>query len=70
MAQRRGSDQAEVSKTIIMDDAEEDVLAYMAFPKEHRARLHSTDKIDKCFPARHSIFFRRGRPRGEARRIG
>ncbi|APG86888.1 hypothetical protein SAMCCGM7_pB0173 (plasmid) [Sinorhizobium americanum CCGM7] len=42
----------------------------MAFPKEHRTKLHSTDKIDKRFPARHGILFRRGRPRGEARRIG
>jgi transposase-like protein len=25
----------------IMDNAEEDVLAYMTFPKEHRAKLHS-----------------------------
>lgn len=28
-----------------MDDAEEDVLAYMTFPKEHRAKLHSTNPI-------------------------
>ena len=33
----------------IMDDAETDVLAYMTFPREHRAKLHSTDKIDKRF---------------------
>jgi transposase-like protein len=26
----------------LMDDAEPDVLAYMTFPKEHRAKLHST----------------------------
>ncbi|TCU25854.1 hypothetical protein EV129_1395, partial [Rhizobium azibense] len=31
--------------------AEEDVLAYMTFPKEHRAKLHSTDEIDKPFPS-------------------
>ena len=31
----------------IMDDAEPDVLAYMTFPKEHRAKLHSTDEMDK-----------------------
>jgi len=31
----------------IMDDAEPVVLAYMTFPKEHRAKLHSTDEIDK-----------------------
>lgn len=31
----------------IMDDAEEDVLAYMTFPKEHRAKLHSTNLIER-----------------------
>jgi transposase-like protein len=31
----------------LLDAAEEDVLAYMTFPKEHRAKLHSTDAIDK-----------------------
>ena len=31
----------------IMDDTEEDVLAYMAFPKEHRAKLHSTNPIER-----------------------
>ena len=30
-----------------MDEAEPDVLAYMTFPKEHRAKLHSTDEMDK-----------------------
>jgi putative transposase len=25
----------------IMDDAEQDVIAYMTFPKEHRAKLQS-----------------------------
>ncbi|ESY29086.1 IS256 family transposase [Mesorhizobium sp. LNJC391B00] len=30
----------------IMDDAEPDVLAYMTFPKEHRAKLHSTNPIE------------------------
>ncbi len=28
-----------------MDAAEPDVLAYMTFPKEHRAKLHSTNPI-------------------------
>jgi putative transposase len=27
----------------LMDDAEPDVLAYMGFPVEHRAKLHSTN---------------------------
>jgi putative transposase len=31
----------------IMDDAEQDVLAYMTFPKEHRAKLHSTNPIER-----------------------
>ena len=26
----------------LMDGAEEDVLAYMTFPQQHRAKLHST----------------------------
>lgn len=31
----------------MMDEAEEDVLAYMTFPKEHRAKLHSTNPIER-----------------------
>ncbi|AVC45485.1 transposase, Mutator family protein (plasmid) [Rhizobium leguminosarum bv. viciae] len=31
----------------IIDDSEEDVLAYMTFPKEHRAKLHSTNPIER-----------------------
>jgi hypothetical protein len=34
----------------LMDAAEHDVLAYMDFPREHRAKIHSTDEIDKTFP--------------------
>ena len=30
-----------------MDDAEHDVLAYMTFPKEHRAKLHSNNPIER-----------------------
>src|SRR4029434_8943264 len=30
----------------IMDDAEPDVLAYMTFPKEHRATLHSINPVE------------------------
>ncbi len=30
-----------------MDTAEDDVLAFMSYPKEHRAKLHSTDALDK-----------------------
>lgn len=31
----------------LMDDAEHDVLASMPFPKEHRAKLHSTNPIER-----------------------
>lgn len=30
-----------------MDDAEPDVLAYMSFPAQHRAKLHSTNPIER-----------------------
>ena len=30
-----------------MHDAEQDVLAYMTFPKEHRAKLHSINPIER-----------------------
>ncbi|MBB4258054.1 transposase-like protein [Bradyrhizobium sp. CIR3A] len=32
-----------------MDEAEADVLAYMNVPAQHRAKLHSTDEMDKRF---------------------
>ena len=31
----------------LMDDAEQDVLAFMTFPKEHRAKIHSTNPIER-----------------------
>ncbi len=31
----------------IMDEAEHDVLAYMSFPKEHRAKLHSNNPMER-----------------------
>lgn len=31
----------------LMDEAEVDVLAYMAFPKEHRTKLHSTNPLER-----------------------
>jgi transposase-like protein len=31
----------------IMDDAEQDVLAYMTFPKQHWTKLHSTNPIER-----------------------
>ena len=30
-----------------MDDAEADVLAYMAFPSQHRTKLHSTNPLER-----------------------
>ena len=48
MAQCGGSDQAEIPKlATLMDDAENDVLAYMTFPKQHWAKLHSTNPIER-----------------------
>ena len=31
----------------LMDESEDDVLAYMSFPKEYRAKLHSTNPIER-----------------------
>ena len=31
----------------LMDDAEVDVLAYMGFPTQHRAKIHSTNPIER-----------------------
>ena len=31
----------------LMDQAEPDVLAYMTFPREHRAKLHSTNPLER-----------------------
>ena len=31
----------------LMHEAETDVLAYMSFPKEHRAKLHSTNPLER-----------------------
>ena len=30
-----------------MDDSEHDVLAYMAFPAQHRTKLHSTNPLER-----------------------
>jgi putative transposase len=32
---------------VFMDQAEPDVLAYMSFPPQHRAKLHSTNPIER-----------------------
>ena len=31
----------------MLDEAEQDVLAFMTFPKEHRAKIHSTNPIER-----------------------
>jgi putative transposase len=31
----------------MMDEAEPDVLAFMTFPKEHRAKIHSTNPLER-----------------------
>ena len=31
----------------LLDEAEQDVLAYMSFPKEHRAKIHSTNPLER-----------------------
>ena len=31
----------------LMDDAERDVLAFMTFPSEHRAKIHSTNPLQR-----------------------
>src|SRR5438552_5958446 len=31
----------------LMDQAEADVLAYMGFPAQHRAKLHSTNPLER-----------------------
>jgi putative transposase len=31
----------------LMDDSEHDVLAYMAFPTQHRTKLHSTNPLER-----------------------
>ena len=31
----------------LLDEAEEDVLAFMTFPKGHRAKIHSTNPIER-----------------------
>ena len=30
-----------------MDEAEDDVLAYMSFPTEHRSKIHSTNRLER-----------------------
>jgi putative transposase len=47
---RQGADQVRPKLpklAALLDAAEEDVLAYMSFPKEHRAKLHSTNPLER-----------------------
>src|SRR5262249_52611579 len=43
----------------LMDDSEHDVLAYMAFPSQHRIKLHSTNPLERLnkmgYPGRHRL---------------
>jgi putative transposase len=40
----------------LMDESEEDVLAYMAFPAQHRTKLHSTNPLERLNKgARHCL---------------
>ena len=34
-------------RAALMDDSEHDVLAYMAFPIQHRTKLHSTNPLER-----------------------
>ena len=36
-----------VSVAELMDSSEEDVLAYMAFPKEHRTQIHPASPLER-----------------------
>ena len=68
----------------LMDTAEDDVLAFMAFPREHRAKIHSTNPLERLngeikrrtdvvgiFPQQSSHHQPgRGHPAGAERRVG
>ena len=44
----QGMSKSTVSKLAdLMDESENDVLAYMAFPRQHRTKLHSTNPIER-----------------------
>jgi transposase-like protein len=56
----------------LMDEAEDDVLAHMAFPKDHWCQLHSTNPLERL-KRRDQAAHRRGRhlaQRGRHRPIG
>jgi transposase-like protein len=39
--------EAFIATAFAQDDAAADVLAYMAFPKDHRPKLHSTNPLER-----------------------
>ena len=42
----------------LMDEAEDDVLAHMTFPKEHRTKIHSTNPLERInVSGKHPAFF-------------
>ena len=51
MRQRGQSTAIQLAKLAgFLDDAETDVLAYMTFPLANRAKLHSTNPLERLFP--------------------
>jgi len=46
----------------LMDDSEHDVLAYMTFPAQHRAKLHSTDPLERLNKEVKWIFYSKPLP--------
>jgi len=46
-AARAGGSPTNCVPSSFLDEAEADVLAYMTFPPQHRAKLHSTNPIER-----------------------
>ena len=44
---RRSSPATRARLVALLDEAEADVLAYMRFPAQHRAKLHSTNPLER-----------------------
>ena len=43
----RPAEEVDEERSSLLDVAEEDVLAFMSFPKEHRAKIHSTNPLER-----------------------